>query len=70
MAKPVGEILFAPEGAGTRVTLRPRPEVGGPMRLMVPLMAGYIRRSNVSHLQLLKEKLEQQADTTAPSAGP
>ena len=69
MAKPVGEILFAPEGSGTRVTLRPRPELSGPMRLMAPLMGGYIRRSNVRHLQLLKEQVEQQADGAAPSAG-
>jgi uncharacterized protein YndB with AHSA1/START domain len=64
MAKPVGEILFAPEGAGTRVTLRPRPEIGGPMRLIAPLMAGYIRRNNLSHLRLLKERLEQPAATS------
>jgi uncharacterized protein YndB with AHSA1/START domain len=61
MAKPVGEILLAAEGAGTRVTLRPRPEITGPMKLMVPLMAGYVRRSNLRHLRLLKEKLEQPA---------
>src|SRR5439155_26309555 len=58
MARPVGAILFAPDGDGTRVTLRPRPELRGPMRLMAPLMAGYIRRNNAEHLQNLKDLLE------------
>ncbi len=58
MAKPVGEILFAPEGDSTRVTLRPRPELAGPMKLMAPLMAGYVRRQNAHHLRLLKDQLE------------
>jgi uncharacterized protein YndB with AHSA1/START domain len=59
MARPAGAIVFEPAGEGTRVTLLPRPQMGGAMRLLAPLMAGYIRKSNIKHLALLKARLEK-----------
>jgi uncharacterized protein YndB with AHSA1/START domain len=57
-AKPVGSITFEPVDGGTRVTTLPRPEFAGPLRLLEPLMAGYVRRSNAKHLAALKALLE------------
>jgi uncharacterized protein YndB with AHSA1/START domain len=57
-ARPVGSITFEPAGAGTRVTTLPRPQFRGPLRLLAPLMAGSIRRSNERHLANLKALLE------------
>jgi len=57
-AKPVGSITFEPQGSGTKVTTLPRPEMGGVFKLLEPMMAGYIRRSNAKHLQNLKTLLE------------
>jgi uncharacterized membrane protein len=58
MARPVGAILFAADGDGTRVTMQPRPEMRGPMRIMAPLMSGYVRRNTADHLKNLKALLE------------
>jgi uncharacterized protein YndB with AHSA1/START domain len=60
-AKPVGSITFEPVTSGTKVTLFPRPELGGIFKLLEPLMAGYIKRSNLAHLRTLKQLLEGQA---------
>jgi uncharacterized membrane protein len=57
-AKPVGSITFEPASGGTRVTTRPRPEMRGVFRLLEPMMAGYIKRSNAKHLHNLKMLLE------------
>ena len=57
-AKPVGSITFEPLGSGTKVTTLPRPEMRGVFKLLEPMMAGYIRRSNAKHLQNLKTLLE------------
>jgi uncharacterized membrane protein len=59
-AKPVGRITFEPAGNGTKVTLLPRPELGGIFKLLEPLMAGYIKRNNADHLRTLKHLLESQ----------
>jgi uncharacterized membrane protein len=58
-AKPVGSITFASLGNATKVTTRPRPEMGGVFKLVEPLMEGYIKRSNAKHLDRLKALLEQ-----------
>ena len=63
-AKPVGRMTFEAVGSGTKVTLLPRPEFGGIFKLLEPLMAGYIKRSNVEHLRTLKSLLEGQAHVT------
>jgi uncharacterized protein YndB with AHSA1/START domain len=57
-AKPVGSITFEPQGNGTRVTTLPRPEMRGVFKLLEPMMAGYIKRSNEKHLHNLKTLLE------------
>jgi uncharacterized protein YndB with AHSA1/START domain len=57
-AKPVGSITFEPHGNGTRVTTLPRPEMRGIFKLLEPMMAGYIKRSNAKHLHNLKTLLE------------
>lgn len=58
-AKPVGSITFESLGNGTKVTTLPRPEMGGVFKLLEPLMAGYIKRSNAKHLDNLKTLLEE-----------
>ena len=57
-AKPVGSITFEPLGSGTKVTTLPRPEMRGVLKLLEPMMAGYIKRSNAKHLHNLKTLLE------------
>ena len=57
-AKPVGSITFEAVPGGTKVTTLPRPEMGGLLKLLEPLMAGYVRRSNAKHLAALKALLE------------
>jgi uncharacterized membrane protein len=57
-AKPVGSITFEPLGSGTKVTTLPRPEMRGVFKLLEPMMAGYIKRSNAKHLHNLKTLLE------------
>jgi hypothetical protein len=57
-ARPVGSVTFQPHANGTRVTTLPRPEMRGIFKLLEPLMAGYIRRSNAKHLHKLKTLLE------------
>jgi hypothetical protein len=57
-AKPVGSITFEPAGGGTRVTRRPRPEMRGVLKLLEPMIAGYIKRSNAKHLHKLRTLLE------------
>lgn len=57
-AKPAGSILFESVGDGTKVTVLPRPEMSGFFRLMEPLMAGYIKKQNETHLNNLKQLLE------------
>jgi uncharacterized membrane protein len=59
-AKPVGSMTFEAVENSTKVTLLPRPEFGGIFKLLEPLMAGYIKRSNVEHLRRLKDLLERQ----------
>jgi uncharacterized membrane protein len=58
-ARPAGTITFEPADGGTRVTTLPRPEMGGIFKLLEPMMAGYIKRSNAKHLHNLKALLEQ-----------
>jgi uncharacterized membrane protein len=57
-AKPVGSITFEPLGNGTKITTLPRPEMRGVFKLLEPMMAGYIKRSNAKHLDNLKTLLE------------
>jgi uncharacterized membrane protein len=58
-AKPEGSMLFEPASDGTKVTLLPRPVMGGIFKLLEPLMAGYIQKSNAEHLRNLKRVLER-----------
>jgi uncharacterized protein YndB with AHSA1/START domain len=60
-AKPVGSMLFESVEGGTKVSSLPRPEMGGIFKLLEPLMAGMIRKSNEKHLQNLKRLLESAA---------
>ena len=57
-AKPVGSITFEPYGNSTRVTALPRPVMRGVFKLLEPMMAGYVKRSNAKHLHNLKTLLE------------
>ena len=57
-AKRVGSITFEPAGNGTKVTTLPRPELRGVFKLLEPVMAGYVKRSNAKHLDNLKTLLE------------
>jgi uncharacterized membrane protein len=57
-AKPVGSITFEPLENGTKVTTLPRPEMRGIFKLLEPMMAGYVKRSNAKHLDNLKTLLE------------
>jgi uncharacterized protein YndB with AHSA1/START domain len=57
-ARPVGSFAFERADGGTRVTLYPRPQFGGVMKLLEPLMAGYVRRNAAGHVRRLKELLE------------
>jgi hypothetical protein len=57
-AKPKGRFLFESVNGGTKITSLPRPEFRGLFRLLEPLMAGYIRKNNVAHLNNLKRLLE------------
>ena len=59
-AKPVGRLMVEAVENGTKVTLIPQPEFGGLFKLLEPLMAGFIKRSNVEHLRTLKMILERQ----------
>ena len=58
-AKPVGSITFESLENATKVTTLPRPEMAGVFKLLEPMMAGYIKRSNARHLDRLKTLLEQ-----------
>jgi uncharacterized membrane protein len=58
-AKPIGSITFESLGNATKVTTLPRPEMGGVFKLLQPMMAGYIKRSNAKHLDKLRTLLEQ-----------
>ena len=53
-----GSFLFDSVAGGTKVTLRPRPEFRGPLRLLEPLMAGFIRKQDEQVLLNLKRVLE------------
>jgi uncharacterized membrane protein len=55
---PKGSYSFETTQEGTKITVRPRPEFRGFFRLLEPLMAGYIRKQNVTHLSNLKQLLE------------
>ena len=55
---PKGSFLFEPVSSGTKITSLPRPEIRGFFRLLEPMMAGYIRKNNISHLSNLKQLLE------------
>lgn len=57
-AKPKGSFVFESVGDGTKVTALPRPEFRGLFRLLEPMIAGYIRKNNVTHLNNLKGLLE------------
>lgn len=57
-ARPVGAIGFSAEGARTRVTLEPRPELSGFVKMLQPVMSGYLRKNTEHHLEQLKELLE------------
>jgi uncharacterized protein YndB with AHSA1/START domain len=57
-AKPVGSMTFESVGNQTKVTAYPRPEMGGIFKLLEPLMAGFIKKQNETHLKNLKELLE------------
>jgi uncharacterized membrane protein len=57
-AKPRGSLLFESVAGGTKVTSLPRPEFLGLFKLLEPLMAGYIQKNNVAHLNNLKQLLE------------
>ncbi|HEX9385610.1 MAG TPA: SRPBCC family protein [Anaerolineales bacterium] len=58
-AVPKGSFLFESVGNGTKITSLPRPEFRGFFRLLEPMMAGYIRKNNVTHLNNLKQLLER-----------
>ena len=58
-AKPEGSILFEPVSDGTKVTMLPRPVMGGIFKLLEPLMAGYIQKNSTEYLGNLKRVLEQ-----------
>ena len=57
-AKPKGSFLLESANGGTKITSLPRPEFRGLFRFLEPLMAGYIRKNNVAHLNNLKRLLE------------
>jgi len=57
-AKPKGSFLFESVAGGTKVTSHPQPEFRGLFKLLEPMMAGYIRKNNVTHLNNLKRLLE------------
>jgi uncharacterized membrane protein len=57
-AKPNGSFLFEPAAGGTKITLVPRPEFRGILKLLEPMMAGYVRKQNQEHLIKLKQILE------------
>ena len=57
-AKPQGSFLFEPVSGGTRITSMPQPEFRGFFRFLEGMMAGYIRKNNIAHLNNLKHLLE------------
>jgi len=57
-ATPRGSFLFEAVEGGTKITSLPQPEFRGFFRLLEPVMAGYIRKNNVAHLNNLKRLLE------------
>jgi uncharacterized membrane protein len=57
-AIPKGSFLFEPTGNETKITSLPRPEFRGFFKLLEPMMAGYIRKNNTTHLSNLKRLLE------------
>jgi uncharacterized protein YndB with AHSA1/START domain len=57
-AKPKRSFLFESAAGGTKVTALPQPEFRGLFKLLEPMMAGYIRKNNVAHLNTLKRLLE------------
>jgi uncharacterized membrane protein len=57
-AIPKGSFLFESVGNDTKITSLPRPEFRGIFRLLESMMAGYIRKNNISHLSNLKQLLE------------
>ena len=59
-ARPAGSMTFESVAGGTKLTVLPRPEMGGLFKLLEPLMAGYIKQNNVDHLRQLKALLEAQ----------
>jgi uncharacterized membrane protein len=57
-AIPKGSFLFEAAGNGTKITSLPRPEFRGFFKFLEPMMAGYIRKHNETHLSNLKRALE------------
>ena len=57
-ATPKGSFLFETVEGGTKIISLPRPEFRGFFKLLEPMMAGYIRKNNVAHLNNLKRLLE------------
>ena len=58
MMKPSGVISVAPEGEGSRVTFELEPNPMGFTKLLMPIIAGQIRKSITANLAKLKGNLE------------
>ena len=58
MMRPSGVITVAADGAGTRVTFEMEPNPMGFSKLLMPMIAGQIRKNIASDLANLKHNLE------------
>jgi uncharacterized protein YndB with AHSA1/START domain len=63
--EPAGWWELSEQGAGTRVKLVMTPKPGGLFKVLAPLMSLSMRGGNAKALQLLKQRLEREAGTTA-----
>jgi uncharacterized protein YndB with AHSA1/START domain len=63
--EPAGWWELSEQGAGTRVKLVMTPKPGGLFKVLAPLMSLGMRGGDAKALQLLKQRLEQGAGTTA-----
>ena len=59
MMKPSGVITVTPEGEGSRVTFEMDPNPMGFTKLLMPVIAGQIRKSISRNLETLKGNLER-----------
>lgn len=60
----VYEYRLVPEGEGTRIFLSATVQGSGLKKLMVPLVAGILKREDGDHLARLKQVAEQELKTT------